>query len=64
MRFEERPVSSLLGLSAIALALVLVLSSTLLNAQGDRPVEELTLDELQEQREILAAEAAGCGLCS
>ena len=58
MRLEAKPVLSVVGLSALVVLLALVFSSTVLHAQDDEPVEEPTLEELKEQREILAEEAA------
>lgn len=58
MQIESRFATSRLVAVAVIAGLILVLSSGLLYAQGDAPAEELTLDELQEQRELLAAEAS------
>ena len=58
MRVETKPVSLLFVVSVVFVGLILAFSSGLLHAQGDGPAEVLTLEELQEQREILAAEAA------
>ena len=58
MRVEGKVTSPALVVWAVAVALILLFSSALVQAQGDGPQEDLTLEELQEQREVLAQEAA------
>ena len=58
MRVEGKVTSPALVVWAVAVALILLFSSALVQAQGDGPQEDLTLEELQEQQEVLAQEAA------
>lgn len=58
MRLEGKFTSPALVVPVVLMGLLLLFSSALVQAQGDGPQEELTLEELQEQREILAQEAA------
>ena len=58
MRSERKSVSSAIVVWAVFVALALAFSASLAQAQDDDPEQVLTLEELQEQREVLALETA------